>query len=170
MSEAYREKLMRWFTSMLLLGLGTALYTLILWFNKFLNVWGGPDWSHAYFFAFAAVFYFSVFPPVLLWHVGDFILLKPFQNRWLRIFLKYEIMIGIIVWLSAIAIVVELGVLDDLFCPRNVQYGFDGCGSWTPDWLVWTHGLSLLTLAIVALTKLIASIAQYLPNYGSAAR
>ena len=164
MTIDYRQKLLKWYCSMLLTLLTMLIPALHYWFfrlparipyieelNEIVLPLGGP-----------LSIYPSLFLPLLVWHVGDFSSDSLFKNQLARWSQSYRILFCVLCVHGLSQVLVSSGVVNDLFCPAvdlpENSFQFDGCGSWTPAWLsiIWVG--TWISICLLALSKIAISI------------
>lgn len=172
MTEEYRCKLRYWLTSMLVLHLFAMLWACLFW-NRLLkrlqyydhDVWqliGDLTW-------FVSETYILIFVVLAVWHFFDLIQAGKSKRRYWRLFGEYRWLIGLFCFYGFAQIFIMTPYLDDLGCPEN-QFGFDGCGSFTPWWKALLAFIPLLAMCLLALGKAMSAIYSWITRFNAAVR
>lgn len=163
-SAEYRQKLVNWLTSMLVLPTIILVNWLYNWFTRvqillpsqedgfqlIARTMVSPAESFAYFL-----------PILLLWHFADFLQQNEPSNRWVANLTNYRWVVWLLVLIGASTLFNQTGWLNGLGCPEvNVPGGFDGCGSWTPFWKLLIGAVCFLALLAAAFLKTLLMLAQ----------
>ena len=163
-TDAYRQKLLNWFTSMLLVLLISMMPTLYFWFVRLperMSYIRGVD-EFVFPLGESLLWYASGFVPLLIWHVGDFTNNYRSSSSLVRWLNSYKLIAGLLGVLGLSMILTASRFLDDLGCPEvNLPegvYQFDGCGSWTPEWKMWLTMSIWLVICLLALWKVAVSV------------
>jgi hypothetical protein len=159
MSEAYRLKLLRWLTSMIVLLLFAILIACYRWFiavpEQLQYIVSDPNPDFVILpMAGAVGLYMLGFVPLLLWHLGDLMQMGKSGLPYARLFDRYRYIFGCLCAVGLSSLLIETRFLDSLGCsepilPKGV-FRFDGCGSSIPEWkLKLSIGIFITFISLV---------------------
>lgn len=168
MSAEYRQKLVNWLTSMLVLLTIVFANALYGWFTRlrYLVPIDEPSNIDLYLLFAGPLEGFAIYFVVLwFWHISDFIQQERWTNRWLGLLTSYRLLITLLLLIGASTLFIQSGWLDDLGCPEINNppgvFTFDGCGAWTPWWKEMIGVVLVLSLLFSAFSKVLAVLASY---------
>ncbi len=165
-SAEYRQKLVNWLTSMLVLHTICAALFAMDWFNRLsliLPYNEGSAWLILEAIIWNVPSFVFFFGALLIWHLADFAQPDRVMRRWFEFLGNYHLLVVVLCLVGLSALFNQSGWLNDIGCPEENfppnAFVFDGCGSWTPFWKEAI--LMALTFAFVLLVlgKLILAIA-----------
>jgi hypothetical protein len=169
-TDAYRQKLLNWFTSMLIVLLISIIPILYFWFVRLPERMSYIRGVSEFVFPLeeSLSWYATVFVPLLIWHVGDFTHKYRYSSSLANLVNGYKPLAGLLCALGLSVMLITSGFLDDLGCPEldlpEGVYQFDGCGSWTPNWKIWLTTGIWLAICLLALWKVAASVFSHTRN------
>jgi hypothetical protein len=168
-TEAYRQKLLNWLTSMLMLLLISIIPLEYFWFFEL------PRITYFYIDDIRAIlepsltWYVVIFVPLFFWHLGDFTRNSGFSSAFARLVSGYKLLAALLVALGLFVVLQTSTFLNDFGCPEvdlpEGVYQFDGCGSWTPEWKMWLSSITWLAICLLALWKVGASLFSIVRNF-----
>lgn len=167
MNAAYRSKLRNWLTSMLVLLLIHALLFVEHWYfhlSHLLPHNPNPAMLVLESIILGAEGYVVILIVCFAWHFADFVERGSARSGLPRFFDHYRVFLAVLCFYGAGQLFLQSSFLNDLGCPEidfpEGQFGFDGCGAWTPDWKMWISVPFAYVLPILSLGKVALSIAS----------
>ncbi|GEM_PF-1580142 len=176
MTEAYRQKLLNWLTSMGVLILVTNLCLASYWFfnrpvgwirtydldgNRIgpegwsLIDWAGPMSGNLGVFVVG----FLVFAA---WHLLDLIQRRPASEYPATLMSGYNGFVSTVMFHGLMQAFRVSGRFEFTECARNadgeIVFGFDGCRTYIVPWLEWATGIAMLLLVVLVIGKGIIAI------------
>ena len=158
MSEAYRQKLLHWFMSMLALLLMTALAAASFWFLRAPEIVADdPPYLMANIagpFGESFTGFIVGFFPIALWHLADFLERIPGRSRWgLRLtrYRSFAAIMGISYFGSVLA---ASALFNKTYCSDWQLYCYDA----PAEWLYFLWLAPLLLACALAMAKLLRLI------------
>ncbi|WP_151972911.1 hypothetical protein [Erythrobacter sp. EC-HK427] len=167
MSAEYRQKLVNWLTSMLVLSLLILATSLYDWLEEVYSVREVGRFRDEWLYGplgEALRGYIIFFVLLWFWHMADFFQQAPWSNPWLMRFTDHRLISVLLLLLGASLLFYRTDWLNDLGCPEVIDspaaFAFDGCGAWTPWWkdvIFLALVLALLGLTIMKVVLVLAS-------------
>lgn len=166
MTEAYRQKLLNWYLSMLMLALASVSSLSGFLLIGRLNPQVENDTNDPFVLPAIAggtlIVFATYFVPVASWHLFDFIQKGTPANRTLGILAGYRAFGTILVLGSFGLAAITSQILTMPKCPPlevgDGAFGFVGCDSGPPDWLLASSYILLLFALILCMGKAVIAI------------
>ena len=166
-SAEYRQKLVNWLTSMLVLLLITVVASLYEWLRYFTYIASAEYYNPEWFLGVivGALGGYSIYFVFLwFWHFADFVQQMTWTNRILAWLMGYPLLVSLLLLIGASNLFVQSGWLDDLGCPQIVTPPegptfSGGCGSPTPWWKELIGIALVFALLFVSFSKLLVVLA-----------
>lgn len=166
MTEAYRQKLLNWFTSVTIIWAVSILSVTVFWFftipaNE--RAFEPRDFPPSYFFhlgtALIVLLLFSL--TAVAWHVSDFVQLGTPKRPVLRRLSSYPAYLLSLVSALVVGGIIGSGQFNYFGCgslPPNIQFGFWECLEGPPDWLAGLYYVVMFVLILQCLAKAVISL------------
>ncbi len=172
MTDAYRQKLLDWLTSMGMLILFTNLFMAAYWFFDRPDVrvrtydmdgiasapldWSIIDWAGP--MGELLALYVPGFMVLALWHLFDLVQMRPAREYPATLFASYAPLILLFTILGMLLVLMASGEFLHTVCAKNPDgsdmiFGFDTCQTLISPWLTWPAWIAMLLLVALTLGK-----------------
>ena len=159
MNDEYRQKLLNWFSTVLLIWAGTVLSLLITLFVTVpeLRTNGLEGDALAAVFAEALIMYALFVIPTLFWHLLDFSQKHAPLNLWGRRICSYPAFLAVLSLVTSLWLLAGTGYFTHNSCDDLDGAYFHECYITISLWIMIPLLLGILALAVICLTKFFAA-------------